>query len=76
METKSTSSSNTRRNFHRRYGRTVNPSLTDIKRITIKLQNSGEKVEDVHVYKWFHNRKFRLKHKLRDAKQNRQELKN
>lgn len=57
-------------------GGTVNPSLTDIKQITIKFQSFGEEVEDTDVYKWFQNRKFSLKHKFRDAKQSRRELKN
>ncbi|KAG7605088.1 Homeobox-like domain superfamily [Arabidopsis thaliana x Arabidopsis arenosa] len=45
-------------------GGTVNPSLTSIKQITIKLQSYGEEVDDADVYKWFHNRKYSRKPKL------------
>lgn len=55
-------------------GGMVNPFLTDIKQITIQLQKFGEEVEDADVHKWFHNRKFREKHKLRVAKQNPQKV--
>ncbi|KAL9813336.1 putative transcription factor homeobox-WOX family [Arabidopsis thaliana] len=44
-------------------GGTVNPSLTSIKQITIKLQSYGEEVDDADVYKWFHNRKYSRKPK-------------
>lgn len=53
-------------------GGEVNPSLTDIKQITIKLQKLSDEVDDADVYKWFQIQKFRLKHKICDAKQNRQ----